>query len=176
LSYITTFTGIDFYVKSYSEDDFDIVDIAHALSNNCRWAGHTSSFYSVAQHSVYVSRFMKKHKMLGLIHDASEAYGSDMPTPFKAELPDFQKMETRMQNKIYNKFLGALPSKEAHEQLKIADKLLLDFEGTMFIKHWQNIIDVSIIKQVDDRFHPWEPRHAREEFLKEFRKLIATEE
>ena len=172
MSYITTFTGINFFVDKYTEDDFDIVDIAHALSNNCRWAGHCSAYYSVAQHSVYVSRFMEKLKMYGLLHDGSEAFACDMPTPWKEKLPDFQKMENRLQNKIYKKFLGAIPTDEEHEYLKVYDRLMLDFEGSIFIKNWHNPIDTSIIQQVDDLFDPWEPKEAKEMFLKEFRKLI----
>lgn len=172
MSYITTFTGIDFNPLKFTEDDFDIVDIAHSLSMNCRWAGHSSSFYSVAQHAVYVSRFMEKHKMLGLLHDGSEGYGADMPSPIKAILPDFRKLEDKIQAKIYSKFLGAQPTKEEHDYLKIYDKLLLDFEGTTFIKHWADPIDTSIIYQVDEFFHPWHPDEAKEQFLKEFRKLV----
>jgi 5'-deoxynucleotidase YfbR-like HD superfamily hydrolase len=172
MGYITTFTGIDFNPLKFTEDDFDIEDIAHALSMNCRWSGHCSAFYSVAQHSVYVARFMQRNQMLGLLHDGSEAYGSDMPTPFKNILPDFRKLEDNIQAKIYKKFLGRIPTEEEHRYLKIYDKLLLDFEGTTFIKHWGAPIDVSIIRQVDEKFHPWTPAEAKEKFLKEFRKLI----
>lgn len=172
MSYITTFTGINFNPLKFTEDDFDIVDIAHSLSMNCRWGGHSSSFFSVAQHSVYVSRFMKKNRMHGLIHDGSEAYGADMPTPFKMVLPDFTKLENKIQSKIYLKFLGKLPTEEEYDYLKLYDKLLLDFEGTMFIKDWVDTIDVTIINQVDERFHPWTPQEAKDNFLKEFRQLV----
>ena len=168
MAYITTYSGIDFDVEHFTEDDFDIVDMAHSLSLQCRWSGHCKYFYSVAQHSCHVSDFMEDNKMLGLLHDGSEGYGADMPTPFKALLKDFQKLENRMQNKIYLKFMGRIPTDEEHEYLKKYDRLMLDFEGTLMIPHWSNPIDTSIIPD----WEPWLPERAKQEFLNRFRKLI----
>ena len=81
---MVTYTGKEFYPLDPNPADIDIKDIAHALSNCCRFAGHIKSFYSVAQHSVIVSELCEPENALaGLLHDASEAYLSDIARPVK---------------------------------------------------------------------------------------------
>ncbi|EDF4287413.1 HD family hydrolase [Salmonella enterica subsp. enterica serovar Muenchen] len=95
MSYIQTLSGKKFNYLTATIDDIDIEDIATALSNICRFAGHLPEFYSVAQHSVLVSQMM---------HDAAEAYCQDIPAPLKALLPDYQRMETYIDGLIRFKF------------------------------------------------------------------------
>lgn len=64
---------------------FAFVDIAHALSNICRFGGHTRKFYSVAQHCVHAHDLMPpEHRAWGLLHDAAEAYLGDVVRPIKS--------------------------------------------------------------------------------------------
>jgi hypothetical protein len=68
----------------------NINDIARALSNTCRFNGHTSGFYSVAQHCVIVSAMLREQsaetQMWGLLHDAHEAYIGDITAPVQTAL------------------------------------------------------------------------------------------
>src|SRR4051794_15527189 len=88
--WITTFSRRQFWPLDPHSDEIHIEDIAHSLSQQCRFGGHSRSFYSVAQHSCLVSALCKANDALwGLLHDASEAYLGDIPRPLKS-LPEFE--------------------------------------------------------------------------------------
>lgn len=131
--YITTFKGRKFYPFDPRFDDIDIDDICHALAQQCRFSGHTKEFYSVANHSVNVARFLETHNnsneciLSGLLHDASEAYLVDVPSPLKKleQFYAYRSLERTVQNAITAKF-GIL---EAHISVKRADEILLATEA-----------------------------------------------
>src|SRR5271165_7548492 len=82
--WIQTYTGRVMYPLDPRPEEINIIDIAHALSNLCRFTGHVRTFYSVAEHSVRVSQHCDpKDALWGLLHDASEAYLADMSRPMK---------------------------------------------------------------------------------------------
>lgn len=110
-----------------------IEDIAHALSNVCRFTGHTDRFYSVAEHSVYVSQNCDPaDAMAGLLHDASEAYMCDVAAPIKqAEIFEgYRWAERYLQITILNRFGldGNLP-----ESVKVADLRMLATEALQLL-------------------------------------------
>lgn len=105
MSYISTYTGKHFDFINISADDICIEDIAQGLSNECRFAGQIDSFYSVAQHSVYVSLIVPpEYALEALLHDASEAYCKDIPSPLKALLPEYKAIEKNVQKIICYKW------------------------------------------------------------------------
>ena len=109
----------------------DIEDIGHALAMLCRANGHFQSFYSVCQHSINcmqeaAARGYSKRVQLGcLLHDASEAYLSDVTRPVKAELPQYKLIEEPLQEVIWNKWLDTpLTEQERAEIFGIDDDIL----------------------------------------------------
>jgi hypothetical protein len=94
MSYIITRTGQKFDFDAFTSDDICIPDVAAALSKLCRFTGHTTKFYSVAEHSLLVAQLVGlnggsiRDQLWGLLHDAPEAYVGDMSTPLKAYLLD----------------------------------------------------------------------------------------
>jgi uncharacterized protein len=90
----SVFTGRLVPLLAPDKDDIDIVDIAHALSLQCRYLGHTWGHYSVAQHSVHVHDLVRRLtsdpdiRMAALLHDAHEAYLGDWSSPTKAAFAD----------------------------------------------------------------------------------------
>ena len=94
---INTYTGRPFWPLEPHRSEIVIEDIAHALSLTCRFRGHCSVFYSVAQHSILVSsECPDKYALVGLLHDAPEAYLADLPDPIKRLMPDFNAAEKRI--------------------------------------------------------------------------------
>lgn len=86
-------------------DNICIEDIAYSLSKVCRFAGHCSRFYSVAEHSILVSRILPPHlAMSGLLHDATEAFLGDVTRPLKEMLPNYKEIENKLANLIEQKF------------------------------------------------------------------------
>ena len=110
--WLRTFTGKVIDPTNVTAKDIDIVDIAAALSKQCRFGGHSNSFYSVAEHSLLVMRLLDKEYfkcsnmvlLEALLHDASEAYICDIPTPFKNLLPEYKKLEEKITIAISTKF------------------------------------------------------------------------
>ena len=104
-NWIETRTGKRVSVQNPQPDQFDIKDIAYALSNTCRFNGHCAGFYSVAEHSVAVAlRLPAELRLAGLLHDATEAYLGDIPSPIKQFLPDYKDMEDRFEIVIEDAF------------------------------------------------------------------------
>ena len=83
-----------------------IDQIAHALSQLCRFGGKCYGFYSVAEHCVHVSHCFEDPElaMAGLLHDATEAYIGDMVRPLKVLLPAFEELENMLHEVIFNLF------------------------------------------------------------------------
>ena len=131
MHHITTYSGEDFYPLSPHIDQINILDIAHALSLMCRANGHIKRFYSVAQHSMNCAieakarQHSKKVQLACLLHDASEAYISDLTRPVKRNLEGYINIEAQLQNLIYSRFLDGPLTSEEHTQIKEIDDALL---------------------------------------------------
>ncbi|MGN1341456.1 MAG: phosphohydrolase [Oscillospiraceae bacterium] len=130
-SMIRTFSGIFFSPLSPSPEDIAPVDIAHALSLLCRANGHFRSFYSVGQHCLSCEReacaagLPRETRLACLLHDASEAYISDITRPVKLGLPEYRVIEKRLQDTIYRRF-GIDPADDTvmREVARIDDAML----------------------------------------------------
>ena len=111
--FIQCFSGNAFWPLDPRADEIDIVDIAHSLSMQCRYGGHALAFYSVAEHSVLLSRWLAEQghsvetQLWGLLHDAAEAYLVDVPRPIKPALDGYREIEERVMVEVCRKF--ALP-------------------------------------------------------------------
>lgn len=155
--------------------DIDIRDIAHALSQLCRYNGHTAAFYSVAQHSVVVSHLADAHPLWGLLHDAAEAYVGDMTAPWKrcsAMGPLYRQAERRFQRVICDRF--DLSQREPPD-VRDADMRIWHREKELFLlgdTEWAAVQDIP----PDPRARhllvcAWGPAEAEERFLARFAEV-----
>ena len=159
---ISTYKGKRFNVLAPNPELICVEDIAHALSNLCRFGGHIQQFYSVAQHSLIVSALVpRNHKLAALLHDASEAYLVDIPTPVKVLLPDYFTIEYRVTEAISKKFGFQYPF---HESVIRADKKILRWEWNKIVKREHTVYSLM------------SPDEAEREFLTHFHAVTEYEE
>ena len=133
-NYITTYTRKHFDPINPDAELICIEDIAHALPMICRGNGHVSSFWSVGEHCILCAKeaaakgYSDRLVLAALLHDASECYMSDVPRPFKKELPEYQKWEDHLLSLIYEKFLGSDLTEKEQIQLKEIDNAMLWYD------------------------------------------------
>lgn len=133
-NYITTYTGFHFEPTDPDPELIRIEDIAHALSLICRGNGHVKTFWSVGQHCINCAKEAWKRGLSNrmvlacLLHDASECYMSDIPRPFKKDLPEYQVHEEHLLDIIYEKYLGSHLKPEEQKQLKEIDDAMLWYD------------------------------------------------
>ena len=168
--YITLLNGTEMSLDSPSSEVMDIKTMAHSLSNLCRFIGHTKKFYSVAQHSVLVSHLVPPaFAFEGLMHDAAEAFCGDISSPIKARLPEFRRLEKRINCQLAKRY--NLPLTLSAEVLH-ADRVALVTEAKQLTKsktymHW-----FEDIKPVDISIIPLTPAEANVHFTRRFDQLV----
>lgn len=131
---LNTYTGKRFDPLAPHAEGIDIRDIAHALSLMCRANGHFPTFYSVAQHSICCMKeaeargYSLRVQLLCLLHDASEAYISDITRPVKRVLADYKEIENSLLSAIFAKWLTPPPNEEEMKRMAEIDDALLYYE------------------------------------------------
>lgn len=131
------FTGGYVDLARPRSEDIKIEDIARALSLQCRFNGHIPSFYSIAEHAMFVHDLVCDlgHPELGfaaLHHDSHEAFLTDLVTPLKEELGiHVDVLAAQFDNAIADAF-GLEPQEFHHSEIKAADTLALRHEAAHF--------------------------------------------
>jgi hypothetical protein len=169
--WVQTYTGRVMYPLDPRPEEINIIDIAHALSNLCRFTGHVRTFYSVAEHSVRVSNVCDVQDALwGLLHDASEAYLADMSRPMKRTSdfgPLYHQAEARLMAVICEKY--GLPQ-DMPESVSVADTRLLMTEKRDLMhgcnKPWEDTGE-----PIEGLIFPWNPFMGERRFLERFASL-----
>lgn len=157
--YIRTNSGVRFYPLNPDPQGILIEDIAHALSLLCRGNGHVKVFFSVGQHCIHCAKeaeqrgYSTRLILACLLHDASEAYLSDITRPVKQHLQDYCRYEEHLLEVIYKKFLGSPLSQEEQKLVKIIDDDMLYYD-------LRDLLNESVGELVNKSVSGQEPRSA----------------
>lgn len=175
--FIQTVSGRRVDPFSLAVEDIEVGDIAQALANQCRFGGHCRRFYSVAQHSCLVSDLVRERggdaaaALWALLHDAPEAYLSDLPHPLKhfSELGRlYREAEERLQRAITERF--ELPS-DPPPALREADRALLAAERrALMVESW-DWPELEGVAAAEVEIAPWTPERSAREFLTRYERL-----
>ena len=173
---ITTITRDDFDVFA---PVIDIEDIAHGLSNLCRYNGQSKTFYNVADHSIMVCKLMGG-SLEGLLHDATEAYMSDVSAPIKQLLPDWSRIDQALEQAVRAHW--HLPAQKTQSCEK-ADRVALFIEAEQIIRNkGRHFIDPHAHRETA-RYHiafspehyritgPSDPEKSKQKFLDYYHQL-----
>lgn len=167
-SYVLTTSGSKLRVNNPHEDQIRLTDILASLPKLCRFTGHCSDFYSVAQHSVFAFELAKylgcsrEHQLRALIHDFSEAYVNDLNSPVKNAIhQSYRNFEAALDNIISNKLLDK--PFECPPVVKTIDRALYHAESIRLMpqgteNHWEGLSSlgmVSAVREVVEGFNPW---------------------
>lgn len=177
--FIQTFSGGRFYYREPLLEEIRIEDIAHAIAHNCRYNGHTRDFYSVAEHCILGSYMVPEEDALAfLLHDANEAYLTDIPSPMKAYLMEhgvagniLKELEARYDELIYRRFGLPWPMPAT---VKEADLRMLKTEVEQIMSDPADY-RITDIKPYPLRIECLKPAEAEAVYLDRFHELYRGE-
>ena len=149
-----------------------IEDIAHALSHICRYTGHVSRTYTVAEHCLHASQLGIGDPLACLMHDAAEAYINDVASPLKRSLfiptrnpaegfidceptppMSFDRLEVKHIGAIAEA-LGIQTMRVDSAEVKLVDRIMLAAEALELLPArgapiWQPVFD-SVAEYADE--------------------------
>ena len=141
---MSTYSGMRFCPLEMKPENARLEDIAHALSLLCRGGGHLKYFYSVGQHCINCAReadargWDKRIVLACLLHDASEAYISDIIRPVKKYLTNYMEIEDGILKVIFKHFeLGEVTPEEWAQVRQIDDEILAHELKNLLCGDWE---------------------------------------
>ena len=139
-NWIGTFSGRRMDLSNPDPAQVDLADIARALGNQCRYTGHVRHHYSVAEHCLHVADLVPdEYKLAALLHDAQEAYITDLSTPVKAEVGGrYRDIEDRIVAALDKAFSMNGQLIQLAPIIKWADRVMLMTERDTLIDSYED--------------------------------------
>ena len=141
MTWIQTRTGRRFEFEQIGISKIDPQDVAWSLAHQCRFNGHCRRFYSVAEPTL---RMLIAPELLGMdlggdadqvalaimVHDAHEAYVSDLPRPIKWLLGDhWGAIERQCELHVRNELDAGSISPKTWDLVRLLDNSMLQLEA-----------------------------------------------
>lgn len=179
MGWIQTYSGHAFDYSALAVDGkvpIDIEDIAHGLAHLCRFCGQCKRFYSVAEHSCLVRLRVRQlggneiDEAHAMLHDGTEAYLQDIPSPLKYSEPMwwYRELERRLVSQIYESF--GLPS-TAGPLILQADKDVLECERLQLLGEGDRPWEIYSNTPANMDIVGLSPVHAKKLFLENCEEL-----
>ena len=173
-AWIETVRGGTFDFTDIPANTINILDVAHALGNLCRFTGHVRRFASIAEHSINVSRVIQPRLALfGLLHDAQEAYTNDINSPLKHLLDRYNDIEAEIQLLVYSQFCKRQPDADECAEINRADRRMLCAEARQLLPSkgstWENV-PITPMRE-ESLVKCWSPEVAAVKFADRFIEL-----
>jgi len=171
---IATYSGQLIDLQDPKMHQIQMLDIAHSLSMQCRFNGHTHEFYSVAEHCVLGSiqaendGYSREDTLGFLMHDAAEAYVSDLNGTIRQHHPSFMALEESLLHLICERF-EIPPYNEV--MVDIMDKRMLALEKKVAMANDTPWPGVELPDPAEITLSFWTPQIARGEFIRRFHAL-----
>lgn len=170
---IELLNGNMFSFHSPDASTLEVEELAHVLSNVCRFAGHVRYFYSVAQHAVNVSLIVDRaHAKTALLHDTAEGFTNDIVTPLKHMVSTFREIEERIESAMAAHFGFQYP---LPDEVKWADLAMLKLEKEHLkpsASSWGVLdgIDAEPVRHLVN-LEPMSPTEARDAFIARWKEV-----
>ena len=168
MNYSETLSGRKMYYLDPKPEAVYLGDIITGLSNICRFTGQIPNFYSVAEHCVLGLNFFNESdpniQRAWLLHDAAEAYMSDLPSPLKRDIPQFRDIEKGIMDVIHKKYDIEI-NDDVIKAVKNHDLRMLKTEASLLQKNvntW-GLDDIEIIPDLELEY--WSPGAAERELI-----------
>ncbi len=173
--YIKTYSGLHMQPTAPKAESIRIEDIAHALSLICRGNGHVKTFFSVGQHCIRCAceaearGYSNRLVLACLLHDAGEAYMSDITRPLKQYLPQYRAYEKQLLEVVYEKYLQTPLTMEEERIVKEIDDDLLYYDMLYLLEEKIKETPPQLKTGFDYEFVPFEL--VEKEYLELFSKF-----
>jgi hypothetical protein len=171
-TFIETYTGRAFWPLQPTMEALSVIDIAHALSNQCRYTGHVQHFYSVAQHCCLLATWVANRGgsaldcLQILMHDAPEAYLVDIARPVKQYMPEYRVWDHAI-NDVVREWMGWKDLPMLPIQDEIDSRIIVDERAQLMDKARRNDWGHNL-EPLGIRIEPWSPESSEKQFLMQY--------
>lgn len=171
-TFIETYTGRAFWPLNPTVDALSVIDIAHALSNQCRYSGHVQFFYSVAQHCCLLATWIVNQggsaldALQILMHDAPEAYLVDIPRPVKQYMPQYRIWDHAI-NDVIREWMGWSDLPMPARQDELDSRIIVDERAQLMDKARRNDWGHKL-EPLGVEINPMTPAEAEKQFLMQY--------